>query len=68
MRRRLSGSLGNGAKARDSRRHSRNSRLKVVNPPSRCAVTTCGQSFSVTVHMPNAAWASTTASKSTGKR
>ena len=26
----------------------------VANPPSRCVVTTCGHSFSVTVHMPNA--------------
>ena len=34
------------AKARDSRRHSRNSRLKVAKPPNKCPVTTCGHSFS----------------------
>jgi len=50
----------------DSRRHNRNSRLRVAKPPSRCAVTTCGHSCSVTVHMPNAACAITTPSNSNG--
>ncbi|MNH34798.1 hypothetical protein D3C79_954180 [compost metagenome] len=68
IRRKLSGNLGNGAKARDRRSASRNNKARVVKPPSRCAVTTCGHSLRVTVHMPNAAWASTTPSNSTGRR
>ncbi|MCY1440631.1 hypothetical protein D9M71_569150 [compost metagenome] len=68
IRRRLSGSFGKGAKARDRRRDNRNSKLNVVKPPSKCAVTTCGHSFRVTVHIPKAAWASTTPSSSIGRR
>ncbi|MNT44810.1 hypothetical protein D3C72_1813510 [compost metagenome] len=56
----------NAGKTPDRRKVSRNNRLKVAKPPSRCPVTTCGQSLSVTVHMPKAAWATTTTSKNNG--
>ena len=49
-----------------SRNASSHSSARVANPPSRWAVTTCGQSFSVTVQAPNAPCKATSANKPAG--